>query len=152
MTAPNLQPPGAGLPLLPRLYIRWFGRRMLRWRFTWDSAPIAIETIAARLVDAVAPLPDDVLQRPVLVPPMRGIEDSSRYWSPAMLLQHLVMTDDIFTGLIVKLSRSEEIHETRGVVDVKPRLDAGRADVEAFGAMHTVFGARLRSHAPSVSS
>lgn len=147
MPPPVLHPPGAGLPLLPRLYLRWFGRRGLRRKYTWDSALPAIEATAARLCEVAGGLPDDVLRRPVLVPPMTGLEDSSRYWSPAMVLQHLVMTGEIFSSVALKLSRGETVTETRGPADVKPRADAGAADVDAFRALHTGFGGRMRAEA-----
>ncbi len=147
MATPHLQPPGAGLPFIPRIYLRWFGRRVLRWKYSWDSAPIAIGATAERLYRAVANLPADVLQRPVLVPPMPGIEDSSRYWSPAMVIQHLNITCEIFSGIIVKLSRGEAISERRGPADVKPAPDAGRVDVESFQSLHTGVGERICAEA-----
>jgi len=147
MAPPHLQPPGAGLPFIPRIYLRWFGRRVLRWKYSWDSAPIAIGATAERLYRAVANLPADVLQRPALVPPMPGIEDSSRYWSPAMVIQHLNMTCEIFTGIIVKLSRGEAISERRGPADVKPAPDAGRVDIESFQSLHTGVGERICAEA-----
>ena len=147
MAPPHLHPPGAGLPFIPRFYLRWFGRRVLRWKYSWDSAPIAIGATAERLYRAVANLPADVLQRPALVPPMPGIEDSSRYWSPAMVIQHLNITCEIFSGIIVKLSRGEAISERRGPADVKPAPDAGRVDVESFQSLHTGVGERICAEA-----
>ncbi len=143
MTPPMLQPPGAGLPFIPRLYVRWFGRRSLRRKYTWDTAPVAIEAAAVRLYESASALPDDALKTPVLVPPMNGLEDSSRYWSPAMVLQHLVMTGDIFSEIILQLSRGEPVTNRRGPADVKPAA-ANRTDVEAFRAMHSGLGDRLR--------
>jgi hypothetical protein len=143
MTAPKLQPPGAGLPLIPRLYVRWFGRRMLRRKSTWDSAPISIEATAARMYGVASTLSDEVLTKPVLVPPMRGLEDSSRYWSPAMVLQHLVITGEIFTSVILKLTRGEPIESRGGTAAVKPSQEANREDVERFRAMHTDVGTRI---------
>ena len=79
MSAPILPPPGAPLPLFQRIVLRGFGRFVLRSKFTWESAPVVVESTARRMLDAVARLNDEVFHRPVLVPPMRGLEDSSRY-------------------------------------------------------------------------
>lgn len=147
MAPPILQPPGAGLPFFPRLYLRWFGRRGLRRKFTWDTAPVALEAAAIRLHEIANALPDDALQTPVLVPPMNGLEDSSRYWSPAMVLQHLVMTGEIFSEIILRLSSGEPVTDRRGPADVKPAATADRTDVEAFRALHSGVGERLRTGA-----
>ena len=147
MAPPILQPPGAGLPFFPRLYLRWFGRWALRRKYTWDTAPVALEAAAARLYETANALPDDALQTAVLVPPMNGLEDSSRYWSPAMALQHLVMTGEIFSEIILQLSRGEPVTNRRGPADVKPATTANRTDVEAFRAIHSGLGERLRTDA-----
>lgn len=143
MAAPVLKPPGAPLPLFQRLILRWFGRRMLRRKFTWESAPPSIEATARRMLDAVAGLDAAALRRPVLVPPMRGLEDSSRYWSPAMVFQHLAITGEIFTAIILKLSHREPITDKRGTADVKPATDAGAVDVEKFRVLHSDLGKRI---------
>ena len=133
---PKLQAPGAGLPLPARLYIRYFGRRKLRRNYTWESAATSVEAIALRMYIHSSRLSDEVLARRVLVPPMRGLEDSSRYWSPAMVFQHLWITGEIFSAIILKLSRGETIVESRGAADVKPSPDANRADLEKFRIVH----------------
>ncbi len=147
MAPPTLQPSGAGLPFFPRFYLRWFGRWSLRRKFTWDMAPVALEAAAVRLYETANALPDDALRTRVLVPPMNGLEDSSRYWSPAMVLQHLVMTGDIFSEIILQLSRGEPVTDRRGPGDVKPAAAADRTDVEAFRALHSGVGERLRTGA-----
>ena len=59
----------------------------------------------------------------MLVPPQQGLEDSSRYWSAAMLLDHLVIVGEQVKGGILALSR--------GIV---PKGEASTAKVKPSGA------------------
>lgn len=137
MTPPKLQPPGAGLPFFSRLAIRGLGRFMLRRKFTWDTAPASVEATALRMLGTVSALDGAAFHRPVLVPPMRGLEDSSRHWSPAMVLEHLTLTAPGFLHFILSLSRGETTDRVVDTALVKPSGTAGR-DVEVkFRELHS---------------
>jgi hypothetical protein len=143
MTPPKLQPPGAGLPFFSRLAVRWFGRRMLRRKFTWNTAPASVEATALRMLAATAPLDDETFHKPVLVPPTRGLEDSSRYWSPAMVLEHLVITAPGFLHFILALSRGETSDKVIDIAAVKPQGRTGRAVEAEFRELHSGVADRI---------
>ncbi len=147
MTPPKLHPPGAGLPFFSRLAVRWFGRRMLRGKFTWDTAPASVEATALRMLAATARSDDETFHRPVLVPPMRGLEDSSRYWSPAMVLEHLVITAPGFLHFILALSRGESSDKVIDTATVKPQGTTGREVEAKFRELHSGVAERIVSEA-----
>lgn len=144
MDEPKLQPPGAGLPWIARQYVRWIGRRELRWKYDWNSAAVAIEDRSAKLVALVG---DREIQKRVLVPPQTGLEDSSRFWSAAMVFEHLNMTGEIFTSIILELSHGKAVTNRRGVADVKPHPEADREAIDRFRELHTGLGQRIHSQA-----
>src|SRR5712671_4616375 len=85
---PKLAPPGAGLPRSELLIGRWLfalrratgSRESCNARFQRER-----ETIRA----LVRPLDVDFAARRVLIERPRGLEDSSRFWSVWMTLDHL---------------------------------------------------------------
>lgn len=60
------------------------------------------------------------LTRRVLIPRFPGIEDSSRHWSVAMTIEHLLIAGEGMTGIIESLSQGiTNLREVR-IADVKP--------------------------------
>jgi hypothetical protein len=146
-TTPKLAPPGAGLPWFEALVVRWLGRRMLRSRLDWESAQAAIACVSSRLAKQAMAMDDATLARRVLIKRLRGLEDSSRYWSPEMVLEHLVITGEMFTDYVVALSNGRPVGDQRGIADIKPRGELGRAVVVQFVAVHEAIPTRLAKEA-----
>jgi len=147
--SPQLAPPGAGLPWFESLVVRWFGRRMLRSRLDWESAQAAIARVSSRLAREAKSVDDATLARRVLIQRLRGLEDSSRYWSPEMLLEHLVITGEMFTDFVVTLSNGRPVADRRGIADIKPGGELGRAVIARFVAVHEAIPTRLAREAGS---
>ncbi|MDL5050753.1 hypothetical protein QQ054_32660 [Oscillatoria amoena NRMC-F 0135] len=120
MTQTALQAPGAGLPpaeafisrhvIFPAMNLALSDARA-RALFLQEGAQIA--RMAGRL-DHVR------LERRVLIPRIRGIEDSSRNWSVAMTIEHLLITGPSMKELILTLRRGQEFHVKVDTADVKP--------------------------------
>ena len=124
-TASQLQPPGAGLPklelLLARLLVGWQARRATRQSaadlFARERTAIlalARSGVAARDEQRV------LIKRPV------GLEDSSRYWSVYMTMDHLRIVNHGTGELIRLLGRGETPARVTGTADVKPAPGVGR--------------------------
>lgn len=58
--------------------------------------------------------------RRVLVHGVLGIEDSSRYWSAAMVVEHLLLVGEIMTEIVVRLSWDREPDVGVDIAAVKP--------------------------------
>jgi hypothetical protein len=126
-----LAPPGAGLPWFEemvlrsglRLYSRLTGRDGVLARFLGEGE---------RVLSLAAPLDEVQGRTPVLVRRVRGMEDSSRCWSPYMIVRHLVMVDKSLLGMILLLSSGKTLNRKVSPADVKPSPDAGPEVMEEF--------------------
>src|SRR6188768_2132871 len=85
---PQLAPPGAGLPRL-ELFVarRLFASRLKRGNREDFNAHFRKER--ATIAELVAGCDAESAARRVLIDRPRGLEDSSRYWSVWMTLEHL---------------------------------------------------------------
>jgi hypothetical protein len=127
-TEPRLAPPGAGLPL-PELLVARVLFRLRRARGTPASftADIADERARiAAILDATAP---DRLGVRVLIPRLRGLEDSSRHWSVWMTLDHLRIVHEAVGRVMRSLADGVAPGRAASTADVKPSatVDGGVA-------------------------
>jgi len=116
---PVLAAPGAGLPAL-ELFIgkRIFFLNCLRKSREDFSAYFVRERAAIRaLVDSV---PESQRGERVLIPRLRGLEDSSRHWSAWMTLDHLRITNLAFAGVILSLTSGRVPEGEASTAAVKP--------------------------------
>ena len=137
ITEPSLAAPGAGLPKLEL----FFARLMVTWK---------ARRIARRDVDAFFALERATIQtfaqkcdpetgsRRVLIKRLRGMEDSSRYWSVYMTLDHLRIVNAGVAATIQQLASGEVPARAASTADVKPTPGAGESVIEEFA--HTCDG------------
>jgi hypothetical protein len=143
---PQLAPPGGGLPWFESLVTRFFGRRMLS-RYDWESAQATIARISSQLAKEAIAMDDATFGHRVLIKRPRGLEDSSRFWSPEMVLEHLAITGEMFTDYVVALSHDRPVKDRRGIADIKPSGGLGKAIITRFAAVHEAIPARLAAEA-----
>lgn len=100
---------------------------------TWDEAQAFFDKEGEKILALLRPLDAERLGRRVLVPRLRGLEDSSRFWSVSMAVEHLMIVGDLIRQAIVHLSRGEEPPGKADIAAVKPKgLDDPAATVRAF--------------------
>ena len=117
---PELGRPGAGLPFLEKLLGRyWYMPRDSRQRSDADLQQIFASN-GRRALDAARALSTEDLHRRVLIDRFQGIEDSSRYWSVAMTLDHLIIVGEKIAEMMIRLSRGETVTEEVDIAKVKP--------------------------------
>lgn len=130
---PHLQPPGAGLPpferFVARLLVGWQARRATR---RGNAAQFARERETILALAGTCPAEQAATR--VLIPRPRGLEDSSRYWSVYMTLDHLRIVNQGAGELIRLLGRGQTPDRVTGTADVKPSPDADAGVVAAFEA------------------
>lgn len=146
-SVPNLAPPGAGLPFPESLLVRLFGRLAMRRRYTWDSAIDDIEATAERIIARFDALPPEIQSTPVLVDRLRGLEDSSRFWSPSMALEHLNITGGSMLMMVLMLSHGKTTSKKVDTAAVKPVGKPPAEVLEAFMKLHRGARERLRNGA-----
>ncbi len=92
---------------------------MLRRR-DWDARQKAFRRQGEKVVALLRGTDAARLSRRVLVPPMVGLEDSSRHWSVLMAVEHLVMVGEQMSELIVGLSQGRTDFPPADPAKVKP--------------------------------
>ncbi len=136
MTAPQeptLAPPGAGLPWLElqiarirfSLLQRGGSRRSFDDRFAHERARIRTLLGGCNAV---------VGARRVLIPRLPGLEDSSRFWSVWMTLDHLRIVHEAVARVIKALVREVTPPGAASTAAVKPSAGVGPEVVAAFEA------------------
>jgi hypothetical protein len=152
--SPQLAPPGAGVARAQRAY-GWVLVRVAA------ACPIGVvlsklERVSASLV-ALCPTGGEagaeLAVRRVLVRRMTGIEDSSRFWSGAMVLEHLTIVGVKVKELVTELSQGRPSSWVLRTQDVKPAGVQTRAEsVAAFEGMVRDFVACVRGMGRGLSS
>jgi hypothetical protein len=128
---PKLAPPGAGLPkielLVARLRFAWGRMRGTRAQFTAQ-----FERERDAILKIVGSLEPDLAGRRVLIPRLRGMEDSSRNWSVWMTLDHLRIANTAFGRVVHLLGRGRVPEGAASTAAVKPSPDVDASVVEKF--------------------
>ena len=138
---PKLAPPGAGLPLYQRLAIRYFTGPLIAGRSDWDRNLESFLRMNDRVLQEVESIRPEDRTRKVLVPSQAGLEDSSRYWSAILVLEHLLIVGESMRGVILALGAGREPKGKADTARVKP---TGVPDAEE------VLG-RFRELGPSIA-
>jgi hypothetical protein len=128
---PQLAPPGAGLPKVEL----WIGRLIFSWQ--WRRLPRErIEEKFIRERDLILALakgcPPEVAAERRLIKRLNGIEDSSRYWSVYMTLDHLRIVNRVTTMTIRGLAQGHPPKLRASTANVKPSPEADALAIEAF--------------------
>lgn len=130
---PKLAPPGAGIPAVERL-VGGILLRLHRLRVTPSSFAAQFEHERRTIASLYTGLDASALGIRVLVPRLRGLEDSSRFWSVWMTLDHLRIVNDSITGVIDELTRGRVPQGTASTAAVKPSEQVGGEVVTAYEA------------------
>jgi hypothetical protein len=130
--APRLAKPGAGLPFFELLVARYFLLPRAFRKMTWEQADATFQKQGRILVELTQNLSAGQLQKPVLIDRIAGIEDSSRFWSPGMVLEHLIIVGSGMMRGIVELSRGVVPAVKPDVAAVKPTGTYGASAVGVF--------------------
>ncbi|MBL9113493.1 MAG: DinB family protein [Verrucomicrobiaceae bacterium] len=124
-----LEAPGAGLPLIEL----WIGRSIFQLKRRLGSRHsfcAQFEAERKQIRQSLAACPEDKKGEQVLIPRLRGLEDSSRFWSVWMTLEHLRITNTVFASVIKGLTKEQVPTKQASTADVKPTESVG-AEVEA---------------------
>ncbi|MDF1738198.1 MAG: DinB family protein [Verrucomicrobiales bacterium] len=130
---PQLDRPGAGLPaielFIAKRIVAAKYRKMSRDEVIADfeRERVLISGIASR----VAP---EIGSKRVLVKRQRGMEDSSRFWSIYMVLDHLRIVNEAVSSFIGLLGEGKCPHDQADTAKVKPAAGVGPEVIDVFNA------------------
>src|ERR1700730_4414864 len=127
----TLQPPGAGLPAFEVAWLRVYFR--LACGVTSQNAAMQrFKLEGEKIVSLARSVPATQGTVRVLIDRITGIEDSSRYWSVFMVLDHLRIVDEGITRIIEDLSNDRPFAREVRFEGVKPGFDAGPNVLDRF--------------------
>lgn len=131
LSLPPLAAPGAGLPLIERfvanLMIRWKASRTHR-----DQAAATFESERAAILRLLDGPDASALSQPVLIKRLPGLEDSSRYWSLLMVVDHLRIVNRDISQVIVNLGAGQLPPGEASIAAVKPSPQVKQAVIAEF--------------------
>ncbi|MEQ1723327.1 MAG: DinB family protein [Pseudobdellovibrio sp.] len=101
---PKLAAPGAGIPWYQKLLLRLVISPFVAAKTDWSVSEARFNKVTSKILKEIDGLTEAQLSARVLVPPQMGLEDSSRYWSIAMVLEHIVIVGSVISSGIYELS------------------------------------------------
>jgi hypothetical protein len=139
---PALAPPGAGLPrlelMIMRLVFAW-----LRCCSTRERTTRLFRRERGTILRLASQCDPESGSRPVLIDRLCGMEDSSRFWSVFMVVDHLRIVNRGISEVIRLLGRGQTPARQLRIADVKPRPET---DQEVTGEFEQAC-ARFERHA-----
>jgi hypothetical protein len=128
---PRLAPPGAGLPK-PELIV---ARQLMAWQRGMgnrESFSRRFQQERAAIGQLIGACDGAAAARRVLIRRPPGLEDSSRYWSVWMTLEHLRIVNTQVAGVIRSLARGMVPPGTASTAAVKPGAELTADVVDAY--------------------
>jgi len=116
----KLQPPGAGLPKMEQAFIKYLLVPFAKYALGWKSARIWLNHEMKIITKILASLTPEQYQQRILIDHHLGIEDDTRDWSAAMVIEHLIIVNTGIIEVIKTLGREEEVDGEIRIEDVKP--------------------------------
>jgi hypothetical protein len=129
---PKLQDPGKGLPkielLMARLIVGWKAKRTSR-----NQVATIFELEKAEILKLANNIDPVIGRKQVLIKRLRGLEDSSRFWSIYMTIDHLNIVNKRTNSLILALATGKKPnHVPTGTAAVKPTSAADFNVIKEF--------------------
>jgi len=132
----HLDPPGAGIPFYERLIAKYILLPRAFRKMTWGDAQSFFDHQADEILKITCSLTKEDLVRKVLVERLPGLEDSSRFWSVAMTIEHSIIAGAQMAFAIGELTQGRVPETVADTAKVKPHdeTDPGqiRGEFEKF--------------------
>jgi hypothetical protein len=122
--SPKLAPPGAGLPWIELQVARGIFRAGLATS-SQPKCALRIMMEQQRILNLIEGVSIDELSRQVLIKRLRGLEDSSRYWSVFMTVSHVSIVNRVVGESINLLLQNRNPEVAASTASVKPDVSAG---------------------------
>lgn len=121
---PQLAPPGAGIPTIERL-VGGLIFAFNRWRGTPERFTTQFNLERRAIAALCRDRDETTLKTRILIPRLRGLEDSSRFWSAWMTLDHLRIVNIQITQVLETLTQGRTPPGRVSTAAVKPNPDVG---------------------------
>ena len=117
---PLLEAPGAGIPQWQQFFLRTVVRPFVAAKSDWDKDSALFNALTQKILAAAGSADVSKLEKRILVPRLQGLEDSSRYWSVAMTLDHLTIVGKSISAVVIDLSKGDVPDFKVSMAAVKP--------------------------------
>jgi hypothetical protein len=128
----RLERAGHGLPSFDAIFLKRIGFPILKSIITWDKGMDIFEREGRIILKSLKGVCDDILFKKVLISKTFGIEDNSRYYSPAMVLWHLIYVGETIQSGIISLSKGEKLDFTVKIENFKPFVEIENNILEQY--------------------
>jgi len=116
--------------------------RFLSWEKAWDI----FDKEGQKIIELASTLNKEQLFERVLVPKLFGLEDNSRYYSVAMVLEHLLMVGGALQIRIPILSKGKKLNKYIKIEDVKPYKEIDENVIEKFEEFLATYREKLEKN------
>lgn len=129
---PTLAAPGEGLPQPEAWISRNIVFPLVKRLLKPQAAVELVGQVGNDLVARFETLSEEAQTKPVLIARLRGLEDSSRFWSPLMVIEHLQITGTAMQAMATELATGVKPTVVVRTQDVKPTLETTKEIVVAY--------------------
>ena len=128
---PKLDAPGAGLPKV-ELYVARLMFKRFRRKHDRESLNRLIEAARDETVALASGIDEEQGMQRVLIDRLRGLEDSSRFWSVFMTLEHVRIVNKAVLGIMANLAEGTIPDGEASTAAVKPAEEVGHEVIAEF--------------------
>lgn len=105
-----------------------------RWFYTRERVGAEFDRERKAIARLYQGRDERTLQERVLIPRLRGLEDSSRFWSVCMTLDHLRIVNEQIARVIAELTQGRVPQRKASTAAAKPSVDSGPSVIAAYEA------------------
>jgi len=128
----SLEKAGKGLPKVEAIFLKYLCFPVLKMVINPNRALKMFEYEGQKILKLVKPMDKNELFQRVLIPKIFAIEDNSRFYSPAMVLWHLIYVGEAIQQGVVDLSQGKKIDFTVKIENFKPFVKINENIVEQY--------------------
>jgi len=134
---------GAGVYKIIKVSGQYILFPLLNSLISWDKAWDIFDKEGQKILKLVSEVEKEQLFQRVLVPKLFGLEDNSRYYSIAMVIEHLLMVGMALQTRVPLLSRGKKLNKHVKIEDVKPYREIDEDIVEKFEEFLSTYREKL---------
>jgi len=123
---------GGGLSSGRAFFLRYLGFPLLNSIISWERALDIFEKEGKKVLSLARSMEKDKLFERVLVPKLFGLEDNSRYYSVAMVIEHLLIVGTALKKRIPLLSQGKDLDKEIKIEDYKPYMEIDDTIIDQY--------------------
>jgi len=123
---------GGGLSSGRAFFLRYLGFPLLNSVISWDRDLDIFEKEGEKVLSLARFMEKDKLFERVLVPKLFGLDDNSRYYSVAMVIEHLIIVGSALKKRIPSLSQGKNLDKEIKIEDYKPYMEIDDTIIDEY--------------------